>query len=545
MTLLPETPDAARVETELLLAQPLDALGNRAQLAEVLTQALRDARVLQNEMLLLRALVMLGRVTSLRGQVAAAADLYDEALLLARKLGDARQEFEVLFWRGDLAMRRGELADARILYEQALALARRTTNRQGEARALRGLGNLSRQEGKPAAALELHQQALAIHRAMRDVYQEAVTAINVVGALYDLGAWDRLLTTARETIALCKALDYNPGAAVARHLLSLSAYAVGDYETARELLPQVAVDCEATGDRRTVGLTWNVLGLVEFDLGNVERARELYLEALTIATEVQAATERGYALHDLGVLYLTTREFENARESLRTAREIWIQQGNLFLQRKSEAYLGLAYLALNAHARALELARDGLTSLRSGSLHGEQAQAWHWALYQLLTQLDQTADAHNALDAAFAEVERQGRAIADETVRRNFFERAPLNRVILAAHDEKIAAMQTRAVVSLARRDAPLGRTLHENERVTVTWTLNAPEDNAIRGKSARRQHRLRRLLAEAQAQNAAPTDEDLARALGVSRHTILRDMAALAERGEKSATRKRKGGHP
>ncbi|MCX7839434.1 MAG: AAA family ATPase [Anaerolineae bacterium] len=541
LTLLPPTPSQARIEAELALARALDALGNRAQQAEVLAQARADARALQHQALLLQALVLSGRVTTLSGQVVQAAAMYDEALALARTLGDARQEFEVLFWRGDLAMRRGELNDARVFYGQALALARQTANRQGEARALRGMGTLTRQEGDPEKALELHHQALAIHRELRDMYSEAVTMLNVLGSLYDLGAWDRLLTTARETIALCESLDHYPGVGVARHLLSLGAYAIGDYETARELLPQVAVDFQATGDRRNVGLTWNTLGLVEFDAGNVERARELYLQALAIAREIQAATERGYVLHDLGVLCLTTGEAETARDHLAAACEIWKEQGNLFLQRKSEAYLGLAYLALNERARAMALAEQGLASLRGDALRGELPQGWHWALYRLLHGLHRPADAHAALRAAYQEVQRQGLAIGDHAMRQRFFERVPLNRAILTAYEENIAATQTRLVVTLARCDAPLGRSLQPSERVTVHWTVNAPEDEAIRGKTARRRHRLQRLLAEAHAQNAAPTDEDLARALGVSRHTILRDMATLAKRGEKTSTRKRK----
>jgi biotin operon repressor len=50
----------------------------------------------------------------------------------------------------------------------------------------------------------------------------------------------------------------------------------------------------------------------------------------------------------------------------------------------------------------------------------------------------------------------------------------------------------------------------------------------------------LRRLLAEAEAQGAAPTDDDLARALGISRRTVLRDMEALREAGVTFPTRRR-----
>jgi predicted DNA-binding transcriptional regulator YafY len=50
----------------------------------------------------------------------------------------------------------------------------------------------------------------------------------------------------------------------------------------------------------------------------------------------------------------------------------------------------------------------------------------------------------------------------------------------------------------------------------------------------------LQRLLYEAQAQGAAPTDDDLAAALDVSRRTVLRDMAALQAAGVAVQTRAR-----
>ncbi len=115
-----------------------------------------------------------------------------------------------------------------------------------------------------------------------------------------------------------------------------------------------------------------------------------------------------------------------------------------------------------------------------------------------------------------------------------------LNREIVAAHDT-LSTLGRTLVVTLAQRSAPLGRPLRPDERVPVRWTVSAPEDDAIRGKTARRHHRLRRLLTEAESQGAAPTDDDLAQALGVSRRTILRDMQALHERTNVPPTRKRK----
>ncbi len=59
-------------------------------------------------------------------------------------------------------------------------------------------------------------------------------------------------------------------------------------------------------------------------------------------------------------------------------------------------------------------------------------------------------------------------------------------------------ARTRRAQVRLPRANAPTGRARRDDEYVEITWTIAAPEDASIEGKTARRHHRLRRLLAEA-----------------------------------------------
>jgi hypothetical protein len=217
-----------------------------------------------------------------------------------------------------------------------------------------------------------------------------------------------------------------------------------------------------------------------------------------------------------------------------------LEQGNILLRVKSEAFLGLARLAGGERARAEELAEAGYATFQDGVPAGEQPQGWLWALYRLLAALGRFDPAREVLHAAIAELQRQANEIGDSAQRSRFLERVPLNHAILAAYEQ--AAFVGRVVsVSLARRDAPLGRTLKEEEKITVTWTVSAPEDEAVADKTALRRQRLKRLLQQAENQDAAPTDDDLANALEVSRRTILRDLQAMAEEMETPPTRKRK----
>jgi hypothetical protein len=95
--------------------------------------------------------------------------------------------------------------------------------------------------------------------------------------------------------------------------------------------------------------------------------------------------------------------------------------------------------------------------------------------------------------------------------------------------------------IRLPRADAGRRGPLRADQMTTVTWTVSAPQDETIISKKARRQHRLRRLLREAQEQGAVSTVNALVDALDVSENTIRRDLAALRRAGYDVPTRGRR----
>ena len=120
--------------------------------------------------------------------------------------------------------------------------------------------------------------------------------------------------------------------------------------------------------------------------------------------------------------------------------------------------------------------------------------------------------------------------------RNSYWTQVPINQHIALAMDPHSERQQVR----LVKASVPLGSVLTEADYKTISWTVSMPTDSLISSSMARRRYVLQRLLAEAEAQGAAPTDTDLAQALGVSRRTILRDMEALAAANVTLPTRRR-----
>ncbi len=538
LALMPLTPTVERIETALTLAQVSNATGDRVRQESALGEALAGAK--DSDPHLLQALLIAGRFATQTGQIVEAERQLEAALALARRLHDHTRETEALLLLAELAREQSHWSKAERYYTRALELARAISDSLHETQALTGLGYVADDQGAPHESISWIEQALTIYRTIGDRWRMASTQAGLMKTLINLGAWDHVLAIANESIAVLEACGDRTRAAVARHNQAMAYQALGDYANARQILEHNLQVFEAIRSRRKLGVTQDVLGNVAEGEGNDEEALYLYRSALANAEAVNSQEGLALAQQYLGGLLVRLEQPLEAIPLLEAACPAWIEQGNLLMRVKSEAFLGLALLATGNQARAEQLAASGRATFQSGIPVGEQPQDWLWALYQLLIKLEQSDSAQVILHATYADLQRQAQNIGDPDLRRSFFERVPLNRTIVAAHDRLTASARVVSV-SLARRDVPLGRALRPDDYVVVQWTMNAPEDEAIADKAALRHHRLRRLLQEAEIQGAAPTDDDLARALGVSRRTILRDMHGLAQEKKKPTTRKRK----
>ncbi|MEW5721416.1 MAG: DUF1670 domain-containing protein, partial [Chloroflexota bacterium] len=244
------------------------------------------------------------------------------------------------------------------------------------------------------------------------------------------------------------------------------------------------------GDRRIEGYGWVFLGLVLEYLADWDAAHAAYTTGLALRREV--------GLHALAI----------------------------------DALAGLARVATarGDHKQAVAYADQVLAWLAGHGVAGvgDPLLAYLGA-YRALLAAGETARGLAALRTAYDLLLTHAATIADAERRRAFIHDISPGKHIWDDYRDLIEGARTRRVqIRLPRADAPTGRALRDDEYVEITWTIDAPEDASIKNKTARRQQRLRRLLAEAAAQGASPTHAHLADALGVGLRTVERDVAAI-----------------
>jgi tetratricopeptide (TPR) repeat protein len=237
---------------------------------------------------------------------------------------------------------------------------------------------------------------------------------------------------------------------------------------------------------------------------------------------------QAYNLYGRGLALLEANRLAEAGEALHAALTIRTELGEQTDRLETLGALALLALAQAELESAQRIAEEMLALLVTlGQIRPALRQWVHYAAYRMYQSIGDDATAVHHLGIAQAAMLAVAAPLA-QADRRRFLGQVPLNRQVEAATAEK----RRRTRVCLARLDAPLGRSLTAADTIEITWTTYSPEDDLHVDPAARRHYVIKRLLAEANSQSAAPTGDDLAAALAVSRRTILRDMKVLAAAG-------------
>jgi DNA-binding SARP family transcriptional activator len=467
----------------------------------------------------------------------------DRALDLARAIGDQQSEADSLDLLGQIHCDLSDFAEALLCVEQALAIYRILGDRQQEARGLSTCSTLHLLMGRHSAAQDCCEQALALGRAIGDRRRERHSLYMLCWILRNLGD----LARAREYAAQAQEITRITGD---RHLeatyrveLGNLSYRLGDYEAARAAIAQAATIFQEINERRGQGYALIDLGLVYHALGDDSTARDHCERGRDLLRTVGDRWGEAGSLQYLGLVMEGLGDLDGAADAYAQAAALndMIEQQHLALENR----LGLARVALaqGTKADALEAVEDVVARIRTEGIQDfEFPFLAYKTIYDVLIAVGDAKRAQGFLAEAYATLMEQAEKLGDRNIRDLFLANVAVHREIVAAYHDLQDSPQARLVtVSLPRANAPLGRPLREDEFVTVIWTVAAPEDETLAGKVARRRQRILRLLREAEAQGAAPRDEDLAGVLDVSLSTLRRDMAALRAEGHSLPTRWRR----
>ncbi|MDH3754424.1 MAG: AAA family ATPase [Acidimicrobiia bacterium] len=479
----------AAVQARTTLGTILSWSGKSSEALEPLSRAAGDATDATTE------------AAALHGLGIALVNLqrYDEAIEVLEKAvavytdGDVpRGRCESLGILGVALMEQGNDERARACYLEALDQCEALGFRYGEGRNLLNLGNLQHQSGHLGAALASYRRAGDIFRSIGNRRGQVITHLNEANLRQHLFGSDEVAhEAANEAMDYMSVVGDERGQAHCLDVLGRLAIARGDLETAQELLEHGRNKAADSGHRWMEMLVYASLARLALERDDPDSALAHLATAAALATEVGAAD---------------------------MATEIRVLEAE-------------ALLVSGDASAAGETAADAVARLTPGV--GRRHLAW--------LQLARASEVLGHADGATAAIEEANtllqNAVADleDDDKKRALADVAAHREIVDRYEQ---SQPSFATVELPAIDAPTGRPLRPDELISVVWTVTHPDDEAIEDHAERRRMRLVRLVGEAREQGGAPTVDDLAESLDVSRSTLRRDLTTLRAQGVDIQTR-------
>ena len=431
----------------------------------------------------LRAALSLDAAAALRalGRMNDAGEAAERALALFRDVGDPLGEATATDLLGGIAWSRADFDLAARRHAAAAERFEQLGAPSRQSRALNNLGSALWGRGDYVSARGAHEEALTLSRALGDRQSESDNLDNLGGVAYALGDHRTAIDHYRAALTIRRETDDAWGVSISLSNLGDTYRALGDPDRALAHFAESIEENERAGVVRNEVTTRQSQGLTLLDAGRPEDALPILVAAA--------------ARHDeLG-------DHANRQETL--------------------AGIARARLDLGDADGAVAAVRELIERQRPTD-RSDLRQVVHLVAAATMARIGDDAAAHAHLGRAAVAMRESLQPLAPED-RRRVTGALPHHRATIAA----LAEASVRIVVRLAPLAAGRGHVVADDERVAVTWTVRAPGDDDPSSAGGRRAV-LERLLAEARDQGGVPTDDELASALGVSRRTVLRDMAAL-----------------
>ncbi len=423
----------------------------------------------------------------------------------------------------------GDIPKAEAMASQAIEHTRSQDDALNQALVHNALAWIARSKGAHHAEAQHCQAMFEAMHAIGYLYYEGVALNNLSLAHSVLGDFEQAIHAAERALEIFGRLNNRRGQTILLLNLSSRYKETGRFAQAQSALEKgllIAQEMNFADEQARMHLSFAELLTWR---GEYDLAQEHLARAAQIAQQLDYPYLHGNVAYRQGQLYLAKQDFQHALHSFQRSEQAYREAGWQNFVFEMQSYTAICHLHLGQLALALRASQEAVAQPEEISM----VVSFHH--FQVLIASGQTQAAMAFLSKAWNQLQGRLETAQGESFRRALLEEVPLHTAIRAAWQ---AYAPRHIIVRLPRIGAPSGRPLHEDEYVEVTWTPQLPQDDQEKDKVASRQARLLRLLQEAEDQGAAPTIDDLARALEVSRATVKRDLSALRRAGHRAKTR-------
>lgn len=336
-------------------------------------KSLQISREINNKKTQFSALLNIGQSLRYLNKKEAAVRV-NEALALSRELGDREKEAAALNELGVFYFRNGDVPKSLEQFNLSAAIFEELKKPVPQAVLLNNMGIINRTWGNQEKAIELYTKALEIFREEEHRGGEADALLNLSAVYSDMFRTGEAMEYFNLALSIFRQSGNRQREAVILNNIGHFYNNLGDYAGALDYYGQSAEIAEKIGDRRQYATALQNTGIIYLNMGDSEKALEYLKRALEISRKVKNRLDEGTVLNHIGHAYGNQGDYEKAKQFMRNSLEILREIGNRSGEADTLFNLGTVLEKANEKEKALENYAQSLKIRRELLTPGEEAR---------------------------------------------------------------------------------------------------------------------------------------------------------------------------
>ena len=290
--------------------------------------SLRISQQAKDEIMIIKALNLIGKINHEQGNYSEALKIYKGALELSEKVDPKEWKAACINNIGNVYNVWGKFSDALSYFEKAFPLFKQVGDLYSMAIVLRNIGTIYKNLGKNSEALARTTEALHIFDQLGKLSDKGDIHMIIGMIQTSLGNIDEAYSNYQESLKINDLLHDLNGKIVALNTIGELFRMVGKFHEAFDYLEEALTLSERIGDLIKKTSTLNNIGMLYISLTNFPEALKCLEEALRIGKQLKDPSNEASSYNNMGMIYFYQGNHSNALKVWEKALKLFDQTGN-------------------------------------------------------------------------------------------------------------------------------------------------------------------------------------------------------------------------
>lgn len=285
--------------------------GENSKAIEKYNKALSIYQKINDENGVAKNLINLGNIYQKQGDYDKALDVFSRASVLNKNLNDKNLKASILTGQGLIAENQGKLDLASEKFSESLEIFKKLDDKRLVSGMYNNLGNISRKQGKYLESITYFEGALEVSKELNNPRLQGIFLNNLANAYLDIDDENEAAALYKEAITIIKDIDKPTYASLLLNLAIIQSDQE-NYKASLQSLDSSLTIYKEQGNK--IYIASNLMNIAHnyFKLENNSKAKKYYVQAKSLAEELEDQYSSVFIYRGLGEVYLDENQLDSA-----------------------------------------------------------------------------------------------------------------------------------------------------------------------------------------------------------------------------------------